>query len=432
MAVVILGTEMDVWPAARVTSAWSKRVDVERVEVISWDVTQSACAMLPGVDVVHALPLANLRARARMHALAPAAALDAALQGIVDGRAFDHVLNMTYARTSGFLAPLLARSPHAVVGPFIGDAGDWRWSHPALAYLATWGLDPALNVFAHQDLWATAARVRMDEGGTLDPDPVADNLAASAIAQGRPAPLVVVPAKLSRPVLGGAWEDLVSMLMHRNRRPVMLMATPRNEMLIAPLARRTGAEVARWPTRHLAALMRRSAGVLTADHGASLLAARVGVKQIVLRPAKPLPCAALPGPNALMVTPQSGLPSAEDVQTLAATHLLGLPLAESAVRLASRRFEVREVAYDKEGCLAASLPAWWDAPPQRRAEDETLAAWRSVWRSTWLGIPPAPADVLHVLTRGDETRVHRACHDRGPLGEALRAMIDHKTKEHVA
>ena len=272
----------------------------------------------------------------------------------------------------------------------------------------------------------------MDEGGTLGADPVADNLAASAMAHGRPAPLVVVPAKVSGAVLGGAWEDLVSMLMHRNRRPVMLMATPRNEALIAPLARRTGAEVARWPTRHLAALMRRSAGVVTADHGASLLAARVGVKQIVLRPAMPLPCAALPGPNALMVTPQSGLPSAEDVQALAATHLLDLPLAESAVRLAAHRFEVREVGYARDGCLAATLPAWWDAPADQRAHDETMRAWRSVWMSTWLGLPPPPADVLHVLTRGDETRVHRACHDRGPLGQALRAMSDHVSKERVA
>lgn len=408
-----LGTETDVWNAARITAAWSSRRDVS-VEVVGWDITHDACSLLPGAHAVHQLPLAGLRTRLQRHPLAAAIALRGAIDGIIGGRWFDTVLNLTYGSLAGHLAPLMALDPHAVVGPFVDETGQWRASHPAFEYLATWGIDPTLNVFALQDVWSAGAHVRTDEGGLFRPDPVADTLVEHGCSDCS-APLVVAPTTEAEQWLGFGWEGLVSTLAHAGERPVMLVAPPGEDALVDRISDRTGADAARWPRRHTAALLRRCSGVLTTDFGTSVFAARTGAKQLVLR-RTPLPAASLPGPHVLTMSGATRPLHLEAVLTFALWHLLQRQTPDPLLQGSAAGLHVHEVGYDTAGCLSATPFGSHDA------DDETLTlrTWRRMWRDAWIGLPPNRKDVEHVLEHADPTRLARARLDRGPLGEALR------------
>ncbi len=413
--VLSLGTETDVWNAARITAAWGARRDVERVEVVGWDLTHDACALLPGASVVHDLPLAGLRSRSQRHPLAAAIALKGAVAGILDGQSFDVVLNLTYGGLAGHLAPLFTLNPHCVVGPFVDETGQWRASHPAFEYLATWGIDPALNVFALQDVWSAGAHVRTDEGGLLAADPVADTLVEHGCGPG-PTPILVAPTRASESWLGFGWEGLVSALAHDGGRPVMLLAPKGDEALAERISERTGADIARWPLRHTAALIRRCAAVLTSDFGTAVLAARTGVRQILLRPHGPVPLAALPGPSILTMSGAARPLHLDAVLTHAAWYLLQRNGLESKLRAAADGLAVYETGYDSGGCLSATAPFTPEADPSRA----TFKAWRQLWRDAWVGLPPAQRAIDHVLKYGDANRLSRARLDRGPVGQALR------------
>jgi len=415
VAVLSLGTETDVWNAARITAAWSSRRDIESVEVVGWDITHDACSLLPGAKVVHELPLAGLRTRLHRHPLAGAIALRGAVDGIIGGRWFDTVLNLTYGSLAGHLAPLMALDPHAVVGPFVDETGQWRASHPAFEYLATWGIDPALNVFALQDVWSAGAHVRTDEAGLFLPDTVADTLVEHGCSDRSP-PIIVAPTREAEQWLGFGWEGLVSTLAHAGGRPVMLVAPQGEEALVEQLADRTGADVARWPRRHTAALLRRCGALLTTDFGTSVFAARTGAKQLLLR-RTPLPLASLPGPHVLSMSGDARPLHLEAVLTFALWHLLQRKTAEPLLHSSSAGLAVHEIGYDNAGCLSAT-PFGPHTPP---IEILTLRAWRRMWRDAWIGLPPNRKDVEHVLERGDRTGRARARHDRGKLGEALRS-----------
>lgn len=414
VAVLSLGTETDVWNAARITAAWGARRDVERVEVIGWDITHDACTLLPGVTTVHELPLGGLRARAQQHPLAAAIALRAALDGILGGGRFDTVLNLTYGALAGHLAPLLALDPHAVVGPFVDETGQWRASHPAFEYLATWGIDPALNVFALQDVWSAGAHVRTDEAGLFAKDPVADTLVEHGCGDG-PTPLLIAPTTASEAWLGFPWESLVSTFAHLSTRPVMLLAPKGEEALVERIAARTGADVARWPLRHTAALIRRCGALLTADFGTAVFAARTGVRQLLLRAAGPIATASLPGPHIVSMSSESRPLDLDAVLTVGAWHLLQRQTPEPTLDAAGEGLAVHEIGYDNTGCLSASRIASRFALPCN-----TLRAWRRMWRDAWVGLPPRPADARTVLEHGDAVRLARAKLDRGRVGEALR------------
>lgn len=413
--VLSLGTETDVWNAARITAAWGARRDVERVEVVGWDLTHDACALLPGASAVHDLPLAGLRTRSGRHPLAGAIALKGAIDGILAGQAFDVVLNLTYGALAGHLAPLFTLDPHCVVGPFVDETGQWRASHPAFEYLATWGIDPALNVFALQDVWSAGALVRTDEAGLLAADPVADTLVEHGCGAG-PLPVLVAPTRASEGWLGFGWEALVSSLAHAGGRPVMLVAPKGEEDLVERISDRTGADVARWPLRHTAALIKRCGAVLTSDFGTAVLAARTGVRQVLLRPQGPVPLAALPGPHILTMSGATRPLHLDAVLTHAAWYLLQNNAMEPKLRSTAQGLSIHEIGYDSGGCLGAAPVA--DAAGEPATD--TLKAWRQVWRDAWVGLPPAPRAIHHILETGDANRLGRARLDRGPVGQALR------------
>ena len=415
VVVLSLGTETDVWNAARITSAWSGRRNIGSVEVIGWDITHDACALLPGVDVVHQLPLAGLRDRIRRHPLAAAIALRGAIDGIIAGRWFDAVLNLTYGGLAGHLAPLLALDPHAVVGPFVDETGQWRASHPAFEYLATWGIDPALNVFALQDVWSAGSHVRTDEGGLFGKDAVADTLVDHGCGEGA-TPIIVAPTADAEQWLGFGWEGLVSTLAHASERPVMLVAPTGEDALCERIADRTGANMARWPLRHRAALLRRCGTLLTSDFNTSVFAARTGVKQLLLRPSGPVPLASLPGPHVLTMTGAQRPLHLEAVLTFALWHLMQRTTSDPMLHRSAAGLLVHEIGYDNAGCLSATRVATQNVS----TEELTLGAWRRMWRDAWIGLPPQRSDVEHVLTHSDAHRLARGRLDRGRVGEALR------------
>jgi hypothetical protein len=415
VAVLSLGTETDVWNAARITAAWSARRNVESVEVIGWDITHDACALLPGVSQVHDLPLAGLRTRMQRHPLAAAIALRGAIDGIIGGRWFDAVLNLTYGGLSGHLAPLLALDPHAVVGPFVDETGQWRASHPAFEYLATWGIDPTLNVFALQDVWSAGAHVRADEGGHFVADPVADTLVDHSCGD-RPTPVIVAPTTDAERWLGFGWEGLVSTLAHAGRRPVMLVAPRGEEALVERIADRTGADVARWPLRHTAALVRRCGSVLTSDFATSVFAARTGVRQVLLRERGTPPLASLPGAHILTMSGASRPLHLDAVLTFSLWHLMQRQTSEPTLQTSGAGLCIHEIGSDTSGCLTAT-----PFGVQDDIESATLSAWRRIWRDGWVGLPPRKEDVQFVLEHGDATRIARARLDRGRVGEALRS-----------
>lgn len=415
VVVLSLGTEADVWNAARITAAWSGRRGIASVEVIGWDITHDACSLLPGVDAVHPLPLTGLRDRVRRHPLAASIALRGAIDGIIGGRWFDAVLNLTYGGLAGHLAPMLALDPHAVVGPFVDETGQWRASHPAFEYLATWGIDPALNVFAMQDVWAAGSHVRTDEAGLFSKDAIADTLVDHACGEGT-TPLIVAPTAEAEQWLGFGWDALVSTLAHASERPVMLLAPPGEEALCERIADRTGASTARWPLRHRAALLRRCGTLLTSNPDMCGFAARAGVKQVLLRPSGPLRLASLPGPHVLTMSGAERALHLDAVLTFALSHLLQHRTAAPMLQRSAHGLHVHEVGYDNAGCLAATRVATQETSTQA----VTLSAWRRIWRDAWIGLPPQRKDVEHVLAHGDAHRLARARADRGRVGEALR------------
>lgn len=410
-----LGTETDVWNAARITAAWGARRDVESVEVVGWDLTHDACALLPGVSIVHDLPLAGLRTRCQRRPLAGAIALKGAIAGILAGHPFDVALNLTYGGLAGHLAPLFTLDPHNVVGPFVDETGQWRASHPAFEYLATWGIDPALNVFALQDVWSAGALVRTDEAGLLAVDPVADTLVAHGCGAG-PVPLLIAPTRAAESWLGFGWEGLVSSLAHSAARPIMLIAPKGEEELVERISDRTGADIARWPLRHTAALIKRCGSVLTSDFGTAVLAARTGVRQVLLRPQGPVPLAALPGPHILTMSGAARSLHLDGVLTHIAWYLLQHKDLESKLQSSADGLAVHEIGYDNGGCLGATIPSHPGGDPSTG----TFKAWRQLWRDSWVGLPPARRAVDHVLKYGDANRLGRARLDRGPVGQALR------------
>ncbi len=413
--VLSLGTETDVWNAARITAAWGARRDVERVEVVGWDLTHDACALLPGASAVHDLPLSGLRTRSQRHPLAAAIALKGAIAGIVAGQPFDVVLNLTYGGLAGHLAPLFTLNPHCVVGPFVDETGQWRASHPAFEYLATWGIDPTLNVFALQDVWSAGSLARTDEAGLIGPDPVADTLVEHGCGDG-PTPVLVAPTRASETWLGFGWEALVSSFAHTTGRPVMLVAPKGEEELVERISDRTGADVARWPLRHTAALIKRCGAVITSDFGTAVLVSRTGVRQLLLRPQGPVPLAALPGPHILTMSGAARPLHLEAVLTHAAWHLLQHNTSESKLASAGDGLSVHEIGYDSGGSLGASPISNAEADPVA----STLKAWRQVWRDAWVGLPPAQRAIDHIVRFGDANRLGRARLDRGPVGQALR------------
>ena len=411
IAVLSLQRLGDVVTAARVTDGWSQRKTTDAVELVHWDATASAAALLPGVTRTHALPRAALLARGRVHPLAAYAALDAIVEGI-GRRRFDVVVNLSSTRFACLLAPLLASDPARVYGPWIDDAGRYQSTHPAIEHLNGWGIEPDVNVFAHQDLYAAAARVRMHGYAGLPADPAADTLVAHA-EESRDGPIALHlhgsdPAKDWRPAdsLEG-WAGLARALKQRFGKRVLLFGASAELPELERVAVASGADVVAWPLRHTAALLRRCCGLVSVDTVAIHLAAQVGCPTIVLRQGPARGLAFVPGGNALLVDPGPELATMRDVARLADRHFLGLPIPAEIGNEMARRIRVREGFVDDDGWLGARAPAWWPASAATRDVDHVEQLWRTAWSHTFAGDPPPPA-VVSQLQRLGAFDPHRA------------------------
>lgn len=402
IAVLSLQRLGDVVTAARVTDAWSRRRDCERLELVHWDGTSGAAALLPGIARAHPLPRAALRARGRVHPLAAYAALEAIVDGI-GRRRFDTVVNLSSTRFAGLLAPLLAADPSRIHGPWIDDRAAYRSTHPAIDHLDAWGVDPDVNVFAHQDLYAAAARVRLSAYAGLPADPAADTIVAHAEeATGGPIALHLHgsdAAKDWRPAESPeGWAGLARALQQRFGRRVLLLGSNAELPELERVAAASGADVVAWPLRHTAALLRHCCGLVSVDTVAIHLAAQVACPTIVLRQGPARGLAFVPGPGALLVDPGPDLAGVADVLRLADRHLFGLPIASSVAAAIAQRIRVREGCVDDDGWLGAQAPSWWPASAEQRSVEQLEQLWRTAWSHAFRGDAP-PARVVEALLR---------------------------------
>lgn len=429
VAVLALQRLGDVITAARVTQAWSQRKDVATVEVVHWDRTRDAAQMLPGVTQTHALPYAALRARRRVHPLAAYAALHEIVESM--GR-FDRVVNLSSTRFASLLAPALCSHPEAVFGPQLDDYGTYQASHPALEHLNAWGVDPAINVFAHQDLYAQAARIRMNGYAGLPEDAIADNLCAHARSDERAAPIAlhlhgsVASKDWREPMSPSGWRGIVETLRARFDRPILLLGGPKERQHLEALATASGAEVAVWPLRHTAALLRRCCGLISVDTVAIHLAAQVACPTLVLRQGATRGFAFVPGSSALLVDAGDEPANVDDVVWLAGKHFFGLAIHPRAKDEMATRIRVRQAELDSQGFLGAASPSWWPATDAQRQRDLRDRLWRNAWLHSWHHTT-APHALLHELrchAPADGHRFARAMADRGQLGKWLRAHED--------
>ena len=423
IAVISLQRLGDVITGARVTDGWAQRRSCEGLELVHWDATAGAAALMPGVAQSHALPRAALSGRGRVHPLAAYAALSAIVDGIGRHR-FDTVINLSSTRFACLLAPMLARDPSRIHGPFIDDANLYQPTHPAIDYLNTWGVDPDLGVFAHQDLYAAAARVRLAGYAGFAEDPAADTLVAHADESKGDGPIALhlhgsESAKDWRPDESiEGWAGLARTLKDRYGRRVLLLGSSHEQPVLERVAAASGADVVVWPLRHTAALLRRCCGLVSVDTVAIHLAAAVGCPTIVLRQGTARGLAFVPGANALLVDPGSDLATVHDVVRLADRHFFGLPIDASIASAMAQRIVVREAAVDDDGWLGAHAPAWWPASGLLRTIDHVEQQWRTAWGHAFRGDAP-PAHVLDDLQRLDPRRVAMLMRHPGALAPWL-------------
>ncbi len=406
----------DVITAARITEAFSRRRSTLAVEVIHWDATAQAAALLPGVDARHALPFSALRKGARAHTLAPLRLLAGRLDEINGPRGFDRVINLSSTRFACWLAPALLAEGGTMHGPSIDAHGRYAASHPAIAYLNDWGVDPERNTFAHQDLYALAAGVRMSAWGGLRPG-----------GGRRTGPIVVHPfgserAKDWRTLAD--WRVLVQRLTAQLGRPCVLTGGPGDAKALAEIASGTSATISTAPLAAAMDLLAEATGLVSVDTVAIHLAAALDCPTVVLRQGPARGLAFVAGPCALCVDAQHDAPTVDEVIALAERQFSPAPVPLVADPSWRMRLRVREGHRDDYGLLGLRVPAWCRSDASARADDESDARWRQAWRYE-LDRETPPAGVLEALMKGggrfDPQRWESLLGSPSGLGVAARA-----------
>ncbi len=391
IAVLALQRLGDVLTAARVTEALSRRASTASVEVIHWDATAQAAALLPGASVRHALPFGGLRRAARAHPLAPLRTLSRAIDSIVDARGFDRVINLSSTRFACWLAPALLAPGGTVAGPSIDPLGRYAASTAAITYLNEWGVDPSLNVFAHQDLYAHAAGVRLAEFAGLRDG-----------GGRRSGPIVFHPfgserAKDWRTI--DDWRALVGRLRATFGRPCVIMGAPFEADALADIARGTGATVATWPLSACVGLLDSATGLVSVDTVAIHLAALLGCPNVALRQGPARGLAFVAGTAELCVDAEHDMATIDEVVALAERHFTERPIPLPADPSWRLRLRIREGYRDHYGFLGLSTPSWCRADPDWKIDDTSDRQWRSLWRTSFDGEQP-PRAVLEALMNG--------------------------------
>ncbi len=417
IAVLALQRLGDVLTGARVTDALARRRDTATLELVHWDATAQAATMLPGVARWHALPFSGLRRRTRIHPVAAVRSLHRFVERIVDGGGFDTVVNLSSTRFACWLAPALARAGGRVLGPAIDDLGRYVASHPAIDHLNDWGSDPELGVFAHQDLYALAAGVRLsgfaglrDGGGRRDGPVVAHPFGSERSKDWRDV---------------AAWRELVGRAAASLGRPVVIVGAPAEREALTAIAQGSFATVMTCPLPEYAELLREAGGLISVDTVAIHLAAAVGCPTVVLRQGPARGHAFVPGPTALCVDALGDAASVEDVLALALRQFSPSPVPLSGSAAMLERVRVRAGWRDDHGLLGLSTPQWLRALACWHDEDRDDAGWRGLWRGHWAGEPLA-ADTLARLAEGRSDAGRRRWRalqgGAGPLAIAARRI----------
>jgi len=410
IAILTLQRLGDVLTAARVSHGLAARKDTARVEVIHWDATTQAAALLPGVTARHALPFAALRRRSRAHAIAALHSLRRNLDAFV-GRGFDTVVNLSSTRFACWLAPALATPDGRVLGPSIDGLGRYCASHPAITYLNDWGVDPELSVFTHQDLYALAAGVRLGGyNGLRETD------------GRRTGPVVVHVLGSERPKDWRTlhdWRQLVGRLTAELGRPCVLVGGPADTVMLEEIARGSSATVATWPLAGCIDLLAEATGLVSVDTVAIHAAAQVACPTVVLRQGPARGNAFIAGPHALCLDADPEPATVDDVVTLATRHFGGNAISAKSAAAIGSRVRVRMGVKDDHGMLGLCTPSWLPAGEQARHDDESDARWRAVWRDAMNGRMPAHEQLAELADgqgRDDRRRWETLLADPGELG----------------
>ncbi len=399
IAVLTLQRLGDVLTAARVTDALARRRSTSSVEVIHFDATAQAAALLPGVTQRHAIPFGGLRRLRRTHPIAALSALADRIAAITGGTGFDTVVNLSSTQVACWLAPALLAQGGKVRGPWIDARGQYVADHPTLAYLNAWGTDPRLGVFAHQDLYASAVPVRLGGFPGLRP-----------IDGRRTGPIVVQVHGSERSKdwrTHGDWSAVVGELQARFARPCVLIGAPGEADALARIAARSGARVCTAPLAACVDLLAEASGLVGVDTVSIHLAAAVHCPSVVLRQGTAGGYAFVPGPNALLVDAVREHASVADVVALCgAQFFAATPLPAIASAMAGR-VRVREAIHDDHGWLGLRAPVWCPVDPLAAEDARCDARWRSLWRRSFSGEQVGDAtldELFDGLGRDEEPR----------------------------
>ena len=385
IAVLTLQRLGDVLTAARVTDALAQRRSTASLELVHFDATAQAAALLPGVAARHALPFGGLRRLGRTHPIAALSAFAEHIAAIVDGGGFDTVVNLSSTRFACWLAPALLAPGGRVRGPWIDDRGQYVADHPMLAYLNDWGSDPRLCVFAHQDLYAAAVPVRIAGfGGLRQHD------------SRRTGPIVVHVHGSERAKdwrSHADWAALVGELQTRCARPCVLVGAPEEADALAAIAAPSGAHVYPAPLAACVDLLAEASGLVAVDTVSIHLAAAVGCPSVVLRQGPAGGYAFVPGPHALLVDAGREHATVADVVALCSAHFFGsLPTAATATAIAGR-VRVRQAWADDHGWLGLRAPSWCPGDAMAAEDDRCDERWRSLWRQSFAGQLPGDREL---------------------------------------
>jgi ADP-heptose:LPS heptosyltransferase len=399
IAVLTLQRLGDVLTAARVTDALARRRSTARVEVVHFDATAQAAALLPGVAARHALPFGDLRRLGRAHPIAALSDLSARVAAIVDGTGFDTVVNLSSTRFACWLAPALLAPRGRVRGPCIDARGHYVADHPTLAYLNDWGADPRLGVFAHQDLCAAAVPVRLAGFGGLRHHDAR-----------RVGPIVVHVHGSERAKdwrTHADWAALVGELQTRYARRCVLVGAPNEADALAAIAAPSGAHVYTAPLSACVDLLGEASGLVSVDTVSIHLAAAVGCPSVVLRQGPAGGYAFVPGPHALLVDAEREPATVADVSALCGAQFFGrMPTSGTAAAIASRVC-VREASTDDHGWLGLRAPSWCPGDAMAAEDARCDERWRSLWRQSFAGMLPSDRELDELFTGEGRHEEHR-------------------------
>jgi len=401
IAIVTLQRLGDVLTAARVTDALARRRSTASLEVIHFDATAQAAALLPGVARCHALPFGGWRRLGRLHPVAAMRASAERIATIVEGRGFDTVVNLSSTRFACWLAPALLAPGGRMRGPWIDDRGQYVADHPALHYLDEWGTDRRLCTFAHQDLYAAAVPVRLVGFPGLRPH-----------ASRRTGPLVVHVHGSERGKdwrTHDDWSALVGELQARFGRPCVLVGAPAEADALARISRAARAQVVTWPLSACADLLAEATGLVSVDTVSIHLAAAVGCPSVVLRQGNAGGHAFVPGSHALLVDAMSEPASVADVVALCGAQFFGATPDAALAHAIATRVRVREAIVDEHGWLGMRAPPWVHVDAMAAEDARCDEHWRELWRRGFAGRVPDDREIERLLAgRGRDEEPRRA------------------------